>query len=245
MVFTSSDDENTRGHAVNERSNTESRSSTKTRRSVDSASTTRIPQPIFAFEMSPKVSSIDRDELAEWLKLGKEYDETMTEQCKDGKEDFGTVMKRVKNSFFEYLLETLCEVSWGVSVDEVTDDFLLEHIHAITDSYQNRVVQTHLSTSASGGIIEHRALSRERNLNRKQKPWEQPHPFQKNKRQITGQQQKADKFQKRGKVVQPAAESSGDKKDQPGQKGAPMTGCFHCGGAHYLSGCPTATKEDR
>ncbi|KAE9249756.1 hypothetical protein PF004_g3263 [Phytophthora fragariae] len=140
MVFTPSDDEKTLGHAVNERSNAESRSSNEARNPVSSTSTARITQPIFAFVMPPKVSSIARDELVEWLKLRKEYEETMKERCKDGKEDIGTVMKSVKNSFDEYLLETLCEVSWGVTVDKVTDDFLLEQIHAITDSYQNQVL---------------------------------------------------------------------------------------------------------
>ncbi|KAE8903459.1 hypothetical protein PF003_g12429 [Phytophthora fragariae] len=333
MVFTPSDDEKTLGHAVNERSNAESRSSNEARNPVSSTSTARITQPIFAFVMPPKVSSIARDELVEWLKLRKEYEETMKERCKDGKEDIGTVMKSVKNSFDEYLLETLCEVSWGVTVDKVTDDFLLEQIHAITDSYQNQVLppvnelfqnelrmdmnnmditsrvtnyfmscntlikkygftsffeEEHgskkkcklivnslpaalkekvkneidyrfpeaqsnvmklyklICQQALEEAIEHRALNRERKLSHKQKLREQPHPFQKNKRQNTGQQQKADKYQKKGgKVVQPAAESSGDKKVQPGQKGAPKTGCFHCGGPHYLSGCPTANKEDR
>ncbi|KAF4045466.1 hypothetical protein GN244_ATG02211 [Phytophthora infestans] len=36
-----------------------------------------------------------------------------------------------------------------------------------------------------------------------------------------------------------------DKKDFSTKKGAPQTGCSHCGGPHYLSSCPTATKEDR
>ncbi|KAE9166069.1 hypothetical protein PF005_g29348 [Phytophthora fragariae] len=104
MVFTPSDDEKTLVHAVNERSNAESRSSTEARNPVSSTSTARIPQPIFAFVMPPKVSSIARDELVEWLKLRKEYEETMKERCKDGNQDIGTVMKSVKNSFDEYLL---------------------------------------------------------------------------------------------------------------------------------------------
>jgi hypothetical protein len=30
-----------------------------------------------------------------------------------------------------------------------------------------------------------------------------------------------------------------------GFKGAPKEGCFHCGGEHYMSKCPTATDADR
>ncbi|GMF38556.1 unnamed protein product [Phytophthora fragariaefolia] len=140
MLFTSSDDKNIAGHTANKRSNAESRSSTDVRSYVGSVSTTRTPQPIFAFMMPPKVSSIARDELVERLKLRKGYEEIMKEQCKCGEEDIGTVMKSVKNSFDEYLLETLSKVSWGVTVEAVTDDFLLEHIYAITNSYQNQVL---------------------------------------------------------------------------------------------------------
>lgn len=47
--------------------------------------------------------------------------------------------------------------------------------------------------------------------------------------------------------MQPVAASTDDKnkKGQAGPKGAPRAGCFNCGGPHYLSACPTATKEDR
>lgn len=44
----------------------------------------------------------------------------------------------VKSSFDANVLETLCEVCWGVEQSSVTDDFLLEKIHEITDSFQNQ-----------------------------------------------------------------------------------------------------------
>ncbi|EGZ24988.1 hypothetical protein PHYSODRAFT_376219, partial [Phytophthora sojae] len=90
--------------------------------------------------LAPRVSSIARNELVEWLKLRKEYEEAVKERCKDGKEDIKAVLKSIKNSFDDDLLETLCEVNWGVAKDDLTDEFLLEQIHAITDSYQNRAV---------------------------------------------------------------------------------------------------------
>ncbi|POM59362.1 Cleavage induced Hypothetical protein [Phytophthora palmivora] len=52
----------------------------------------------------------------------------------------GSRVQGVKNSFDDDLLTTLCEASWGISANDLTDEFLQEQIHAITDSYQNHVL---------------------------------------------------------------------------------------------------------
>ncbi|KAE8877223.1 hypothetical protein PF005_g24954 [Phytophthora fragariae] len=64
----------------------------------------------------------------------------MWKRCKDGKEDLGAILKSVKSSFDDDLLTALCEASWGVSKSDLTDEFLMEQIHSITDSYQNQVL---------------------------------------------------------------------------------------------------------
>ncbi|KAE8987400.1 hypothetical protein PR002_g22063 [Phytophthora rubi] len=281
MVFTPSDDEKTLVHAVNERSNAESRSSTEAKNPVSSTSTARIPQPIFAFVMPPKVSSIARDKLVEWLKLRKEYEETMKERCKDGNQDIGTVMKSVKNAFDEYLLgrcanyqnqvlppvnelfqkELRMDMNNMDITSRVTSYFMscntlikkygftsfFEEEHgskkkcklivnslpaALKEKVKNEIDYRFLEAQSNvmklyklicqqalEEAIEHRALNRERKLIHKQKQREQPHLFQKNKRQNTGQQQKVDTYQKKGgKVVQPAAESPVTRKSNPGRK---------------------------
>ncbi|OWZ09292.1 Cleavage induced protein [Phytophthora megakarya] len=104
---------------------------------MTSGLTARVPHPIFAIVNPPKVSSMARAALVDWLKLRKEYEEYTKDRCKDSKEDVSAVMKRVKSSFDANVLETLCEVCWGVDQSNVTDDFLLNKIHEITDSFQN------------------------------------------------------------------------------------------------------------
>ncbi|ETI32724.1 hypothetical protein F443_20519 [Phytophthora nicotianae P1569] len=106
--------------------------------STTSHQTARVPHPIFAIVNPPKVSSMARAALVKWLKLRKEYEEYTKDRCKDGKEDISAVMKSVKRSFDASVLETLCEVCWGVDQSTVTDEFLLEKIHEITDSFQNQ-----------------------------------------------------------------------------------------------------------
>ncbi|KAF1781190.1 hypothetical protein GQ600_19259 [Phytophthora cactorum] len=61
-----------------------------------------------------QVSSMARQALVEWLKLRKEYEEYTQDRGKEGKEDVSAVMKSVKSFFDASVLETLCEVCWGV-----------------------------------------------------------------------------------------------------------------------------------
>ncbi|KAG3119545.1 hypothetical protein PI124_g15679 [Phytophthora idaei] len=113
---------------------------TASTRLTNTSNVARVPQPIFATVAAPKVTSTPRNALIEWLKLRKEYVDAMNERCKDGKEDINAVLRNVKSSFDDDLLNTLCEATWGVSKSTLTDEFLLEQIYAITDSYQNQVL---------------------------------------------------------------------------------------------------------
>ncbi|ETO61460.1 hypothetical protein F444_20525 [Phytophthora nicotianae P1976] len=106
--------------------------------STASHQTARVPHPVFAIVNPPKVSSMARAALVEWLKLRKEYEEYTKDRCKDGKEDVSAVMTSVKSSFDASVLETLSGVCWGVDQSTVTDEFLLEKIHDITDNFQNQ-----------------------------------------------------------------------------------------------------------
>ncbi|ETI41686.1 hypothetical protein F443_13090, partial [Phytophthora nicotianae P1569] len=138
-----SDDENSHNQTTDDLNAAETAQSAERAMPTTSSSTamvTRVPQPIFAVVAAPKVTSTSRDSLIHWLKLRKEYEEATMERCKDGKEDFDTVLTSVKNSFDDDLLTTLCEANWGVSKEDLTDAYLLKQIRAITDSYQNQVL---------------------------------------------------------------------------------------------------------
>ncbi|GMF46934.1 unnamed protein product [Phytophthora fragariaefolia] len=248
VVVTSSDAENTRGHAAKNRSNPESKFTIEARSSVGSVSTVRIPPLIFVFVIPPEVSSITRDALVEWLKHCKEYEETMKERCKDEKEDIGTVMKSVKNSSDKFMpsstaIRIKCPPALDVNnmdiTSRMTNYFMASNTpikkYGFTSFYeeengpkkkrtlivnslpatlkekvknefdyrfpeaQSNVMKLYelIGQQALEEAIEHRALSRERNLNRKQKPREQAHSIQKNQRQYPDQQQTAERFQKR------------------------------------------------
>ncbi|KAJ8530542.1 hypothetical protein ON010_g14370 [Phytophthora cinnamomi] len=141
MALTSGDNESTHGHSAGERADAEVAGlQMDTGGGASATITSRVLQPMFSFILPPRAYSSSRDELVEWLKLRKENEEAVKERCNDGKEDIKAVLKSVKNLFDDDLLETLCEVNCGVMKDDLTDEFLLEQINAITDSYQNRVL---------------------------------------------------------------------------------------------------------
>ncbi|GMF48225.1 unnamed protein product [Phytophthora fragariaefolia] len=140
MVLESNADENIHDHAASGSSGPGSNSTGPSAAGASSDSVSRIPQPIFAVVAPPMVTSTSREALIEWLKLRDEYVETTTERCKAGKEDLDAVLKSVKNAFDSDLLTTLCEATWGVPKEELTDEFLLEQIHVITDSYNDQTL---------------------------------------------------------------------------------------------------------
>uniref|UniRef100_K3X3V3 Uncharacterized protein n=1 Tax=Globisporangium ultimum (strain ATCC 200006 / CBS 805.95 / DAOM BR144) TaxID=431595 RepID=K3X3V3_GLOUD len=72
------------------------------------------------------ISSIALDELVEWTQHRAEYVGKIRAQCQKSGEDPEVLTESVRNSFSESLLETLCEVEWGVA-------FLLEKIRLITE----------------------------------------------------------------------------------------------------------------
>ncbi|OWY93213.1 LOW QUALITY PROTEIN: Cleavage induced protein [Phytophthora megakarya] len=139
MVFSTTDEDNNQHLVVGSTSNAGLQAPLGTTTPPGSSVTSsilRAPQPIFAVVAAPLITSTSREALLEWLKLRKAYEEATRER--NGKEDYRSVLKGVRSSFDADLLNTLCEASWGVEKDELTDEFLIEKIHAITDNYQNQ-----------------------------------------------------------------------------------------------------------
>ncbi|ETP14941.1 hypothetical protein F441_10159, partial [Phytophthora nicotianae CJ01A1] len=69
-----------------------------------------------------------------WLRLRKEYEAVIVARCRAANEDVKAVMRSVRNSFDENLLETMCETRWDAYPESVTDAFLMEKIKEITAS---------------------------------------------------------------------------------------------------------------
>ncbi|KAE8879103.1 hypothetical protein PF003_g36769 [Phytophthora fragariae] len=240
-------------------------------------------------------------------------------------------MKSVKSSFDANVLETLCEVCWGVEQSSVTDDFLLEKIHEITDSFQNQelpdvkelfreelrmnmsnsdidarvieyfhlcntLIKKHGFTSffeeergtkekcklivcsppkglkskvqneldyrvpeakcnirklyelvrvkAKEQAIEERALKKANPPRHNHEKKEHKHGPQHNKRRNEQQDHRVVKKVNTGKDTD-RRQQKGGQSGRAAAKGAPKSGCFHCGGPHYLSKCPTATPAER
>ncbi|KAE9011903.1 hypothetical protein PF002_g22 [Phytophthora fragariae] len=85
----------------------------------------RIPQLIFAIVNPPLIEDISRESLLEWLGLRKEYVEVTEARCRTANEDVRTVLRTVRDSFNENLLDTMCETRWDVDIEDLTDEILM------------------------------------------------------------------------------------------------------------------------
>ncbi|KAK1947592.1 Retrovirus-related Pol polyprotein from transposon opus [Phytophthora citrophthora] len=295
MVFSTNEEDNNQNLVAGSPSNAGLQTPSETTNPPNSSVTPsilRAPQTIFAVVAAPLVTSTSREAPLEWLKLRNAYEEVTRERCKDGKEDYRSVLKS------------------GMEKNQLTDEFLLEKIHAITDNYRNQALPpvnelflnelkmnitmktfSHdffegekgakkkcnllvnslpeklkekvrneidcrspeartsvlklsklINQQALEQAIEDRALKRCNGANRKVTAREQ-RGAQMKKRLSDGRNQQYEKRPRKGDTRR--VEKPADKKDKQGTKGAPQDGCFHCGCPHYLSGCPTATKDDR
>ncbi|GMG15129.1 unnamed protein product [Phytophthora fragariaefolia] len=159
--------------------------------------------------------------VAKCLKLRKEYEEAVKERCKDGKEDIKAVLKSVKNSFDDDLLETLCEVNWCVPKDELLMSFCWSRFAPPLTATRTKCCRQSMSFpegTAHGHEQQGHHGASDQLLHGVQHVDQEPTA---------------------------ASKDNKNKKDEGGPKGTSKAGCFNCGGPHYLSACPTATKEDR
>ncbi|KAG1698737.1 hypothetical protein DVH05_014692 [Phytophthora capsici] len=70
----------------------------------------RVPQPIFAIVNAPLINDISPNE------------------------DVKAVLRTVRDSFNEDLLET----RWDIDIEDLTDEFLMEKIKELTSSFMNK-----------------------------------------------------------------------------------------------------------
>jgi hypothetical protein len=92
---------------------------------------------MFAIVNAPMITDVSRKALLEWLKLLKEYMAVTEARCKAGHEDVTGVLRLVRDSFDEDLLETMCETRWDVEIEDLTDEFLMGKIKEITSNFKN------------------------------------------------------------------------------------------------------------
>eukprot|EP00644_Phytophthora_capsici_P003290 jgi/Phyca11/103042/e_gw1.7.419.1 len=132
------------------------------------------------------------------------------------------------------------------SLPEALKEKVKNEIDYRTPEAQSNVLKLSnlINQQALEQAIEDRALKRARDSTRKSTAREKQRGLQNNKKRQNDWKQHHQ--EKRVKQVDTRkVEKQSEKKEQSGTKGIPKDGCFNCGGPHYLSACPTATKEDR
>ena len=97
-----------------------------------------VSQPLFVPLLPPMVIDISHEALSEWLSLREGYEQSVKAQAKITGEPLGRLMTSVRSSFDESLLETLCETTFGIEKDGVTDDYLMQWITEKVNSFQNQ-----------------------------------------------------------------------------------------------------------
>ena len=100
----------------------------------------RVPQPIFTFVSAPKVTDMSHEALTKWRDLRTEYEEAIKARCKTTGEKVEAVMVSVRHSFDESLLETLCEVKWDISRDDLSEQFLVSKIDETLHNFKNKIL---------------------------------------------------------------------------------------------------------
>ncbi|KAJ0400435.1 hypothetical protein ATCC90586_006519 [Pythium insidiosum] len=105
-----------------------------------SAGHATVPQPIFTFVTAPKLTDTSHEALTRWHDLRLEYEEAIKARCKTTGEDLSAVMVSVRNSFDEALLDTLCEIKWERTKDELTEKFLWDWVLDTVENFKNKTL---------------------------------------------------------------------------------------------------------
>ncbi|KAJ0400826.1 hypothetical protein P43SY_008614 [Pythium insidiosum] len=95
---------------------------------------------IFTFVTAPKLTDTSHEALARWHDLRLEYEEAIKAQCKTTGQDLSAIMVSVRNSFDEALLDTLCEIKWERTKDELTEKFLWDWVLDTVENFENKTV---------------------------------------------------------------------------------------------------------
>ncbi|KAJ0390092.1 hypothetical protein ATCC90586_011596 [Pythium insidiosum] len=74
------------------------------------------------------------------MDLRFEYEEAVRAQCKNTGGDPNSLMVSLRNSFDEAYLDTLCEIEWRMSKENLTDDFLWQWIKSEVETFKNQTM---------------------------------------------------------------------------------------------------------
>ncbi|KAJ0408589.1 hypothetical protein P43SY_008936 [Pythium insidiosum] len=99
-----------------------------------------VPQYVLTSIGAPKLDRVAHENLTKWMDLRFEYEEAVRAQCKNTGGDPNSLMVSLRNSFDEAYLDTLCEIEWRMSKENLTDDFMWQWIKSEVETFKNQTM---------------------------------------------------------------------------------------------------------
>ncbi|KAJ0405363.1 hypothetical protein P43SY_000242 [Pythium insidiosum] len=96
-----------------------------------------LPQPLFEFIKTPKLSAWDQPSLVAWVRERRLYEQRVTERCAATGEIPEAVMVSAKSSMDPLLLERLAKYIFPQPVDQIDEEDLTVRIHKRTGKLRN------------------------------------------------------------------------------------------------------------
>ncbi|ETM99975.1 hypothetical protein PPTG_18363 [Phytophthora nicotianae INRA-310] len=101
--------------------------------------TTAIPVSPTAI-VPPYLTDVSHPALVKWKRERQEYEDAIEARCAVTGEDKSKALRSVKNSFNRQLLNTLCKFEWGTTVEEVTEEQIVEELNKIVGNVMNDAI---------------------------------------------------------------------------------------------------------
>jgi hypothetical protein len=93
--------------------------------------------PVFTPITAPSITKTSHEYLVNWRKERREYEEQIRMRCQTTGESEADLMKSIKNSIKDGLLEVLCKFRWRVAKEDLTDERAIQEIEKIISSVKN------------------------------------------------------------------------------------------------------------
>ncbi|OWY96932.1 hypothetical protein PHMEG_00032669 [Phytophthora megakarya] len=85
----------------------------------------------------PFVTDISHSSLVKWKRLRHKHEEAVKARCITSGEDADKAMLSVKNSFDSHLLEMLCKYDWDPTVEQVSEQRIINEINKTVNNVKN------------------------------------------------------------------------------------------------------------
>ncbi|KAJ8569507.1 hypothetical protein ON010_g5753 [Phytophthora cinnamomi] len=111
-----------------------------TQRDADGDFVMSVGQPVFEFIKAPKLEDWSQSAIVKWRKARTQYESRVRQRCVDSGESFARALASVKDSFDVKLLKVVSLYELQSTVEDVTEDQLVELIYDRTQNVTNEFV---------------------------------------------------------------------------------------------------------